>query len=192
MIYGKCPSCSFRLEFSDDFAGQRVICPKCDAKVRLPAREDSPEVVDDPAPAITVGCPRCRVTLDCPPSLAGRVITCGKCQQQIQLPPAGALPAVTVRQERPRRRRRDDNPPAKPSALAPASLALGIVSLVLLFMPCLWNVLLITGGLGFVLGIVALTEDNASAAAWVGTALSALPIGVMWVLADALTKVFAK
>jgi energy-converting hydrogenase Eha subunit A len=185
MIHGRCPSCSYRLQFSDDFAGKKVLCPKCQEKVLLPGGAP-------PAPPpLPVGCPRCRAKLNPPPALAGQVIECGRCKQQIQLPPAGVLPAV-VQPERPRRRRDEDRPPAKPSAFGPASLALGIVSLLLLFIPCLWDYMIVVAAVGFLAGIIALIEDSSSATAWVGAALSGVSGGLVLMLANALAKAFAR
>src|SRR5262249_3963606 len=52
MIQVHCPGCQSRLRAGDSLAGRSVTCPKCKAKVAVPAINEGIEVVEDDAPAV--------------------------------------------------------------------------------------------------------------------------------------------
>lgn len=97
----ECPRCRTSMRLADEQAGQKVACPGCAARLRVPVPETMPPAGSSAAvPSageIEFHCPRCESALRVPASAAGQKLLCPRCSAKLQVPWPEAAPVTTPR-----------------------------------------------------------------------------------------------
>jgi len=83
VIKFNCENCGQEFEVSDQNAGQKGICPKCQEPIVIPPAEQGPGEV---SAIIKFRCPTCNQKIGVRPDYAGKRVRCTKCGNPIRVP----------------------------------------------------------------------------------------------------------
>lgn len=83
MIRFKCSSCSFERDIADQYAGKKVLCPKCKTPNLIANQPSQPQ---KPVNLIKFNCPLCHKKLAVPAGFAGRRVKCNGCSHTFAVP----------------------------------------------------------------------------------------------------------
>lgn len=94
MIKFKCSNCNYNIGVPENYAGKRVLCPKCKAPTRVP--ESAGKTSTQESGIIKFRCPNCNQKIGVTPDYAGKLVRCSKCKNPLRVPQA---PSSTVGDE---------------------------------------------------------------------------------------------